>query len=268
MRKYAKELVTHLPEESMDIILRLCGELFGDATNAAGESPFIQPDFFIPAFVNQRPYLEKFIERIIARNDGTKVSRILWNTLLELYLNNLAADADQPESVGERIKNLLDNKQADYDPDHALVLCKSSGYRPGVLFLFERMCLFRELVNYHMENQDYESVLNSAKQFLPTDSDLWSTILAYFGDRPAICRSQLTDCIQHIEQRNLLQPLKVVDILASKSDVTLEQISDYLLRKVEKDSKTVDRDVQLSKKYLEEQKRLAKEIEEITKWYD
>ena len=36
---------------------------------------------------------------------------------------------------------------AHYDPDHALVLCRMHAFTPGLLFLYEQLRLFREVLH-------------------------------------------------------------------------------------------------------------------------
>ena len=33
-----------------------------------------------------------------------------------------------------------------YDPDHALMLCRMAGFKPGLIFLYESLRLFREVL--------------------------------------------------------------------------------------------------------------------------
>jgi hypothetical protein len=33
-----------------------------------------------------------------------------------------------------------------YDPDHALMLCRMAGFKPGLIFLYENLRLFREVL--------------------------------------------------------------------------------------------------------------------------
>ena len=33
-----------------------------------------------------------------------------------------------------------------YDPDHALMLCRMAGFKPGLIFLYEKLRLFREVL--------------------------------------------------------------------------------------------------------------------------
>jgi hypothetical protein len=46
-----------------------------------------KPEDFIQIYVNDRPWLAKFLEHILSSKPG-EASEIIWNTLLELYLSS------------------------------------------------------------------------------------------------------------------------------------------------------------------------------------
>ena len=55
------------------------------------------------------------------------------NTLLELYLAGTGND----DKKGKALK-LLQNPQAQYDVDHALMLARTCDFRAGILYMYER----------------------------------------------------------------------------------------------------------------------------------
>ena len=58
----------------------------------------------------------------------------------------------------EKILNLLKAPQSRYDVDHALVLCKTYRFQRGVLFLYEKLKLYHEILQHHMERGENAKV--------------------------------------------------------------------------------------------------------------
>ena len=51
----------------------------------------------------------------------------------------------------EVLEDILENPNANYDIDHALVLVEMHRYRPGQLFLFEKLHMYPMVVQHYLE---------------------------------------------------------------------------------------------------------------------
>lgn len=116
----------------------------------------------------------------------------LYHTLLELYLSDqseeydegadyedgLDGDADATEDRYEKALNLLregwaTRESPKYDSEHVLVLCRMHGFKRGLVFLYERKGLLREVLQvykknsfFHLPDHNCRSILN--KQLRPS----------------------------------------------------------------------------------------------------
>jgi len=49
--------------------------------------------------------------------------------------------------------------------NHALVLVKMYDFKEGILFLYEKSKLYREVIQHYMDNDEYASVLSYCKKY-------------------------------------------------------------------------------------------------------
>lgn len=138
---------------------------------------------------------------------------------------------------------LLVSMKSKYDVDHALVLCQTHDFKVGVLYLYEKMQLYHEIMQYYMENNEYGQIVESAKKFGKKDNYLWVEALSYFAGVEEDCQAEIREVLKNIDEENLLPPLRVVQILSQKKSCTLAVIKEYLIAKLQKENEQID-DVQ------------------------
>ncbi|KAJ3101070.1 Vacuolar protein sorting-associated protein 11 [Phlyctochytrium bullatum] len=159
--------------------------------------------------------------------------------------------------------NLLRHPRARYDLDQALVLCYSNSFREGTLYVYS------EIVRYHIEEDDYAGVVDACKRFGEIDSSLWPQALTFFAERGTglVGRSEaqanLNEILDAIERKNLMPPLKVLEILAKNSAVTIGMVRDYVVRRMEAERRIVDESRKLIEQYRSETARMRAEIDEL-----
>jgi len=68
------------------------------------------------------------------------------------------------------------------------VLVQTHNFRAGILYLYEQLGLFQEIVQYHMENNDHDGVIRACKKYGETDSNLWVQVC----DQPPLLNRNLT----------------------------------------------------------------------------
>lgn len=165
---------------------------------------------------------------------------------------------------------LLPNSQANYDPDHALVLCQSRGFSEGVLYLTEKLSLFNDLMRLQMESKNYSAVVGICLGHGKDHPALWHEALAFFAAQAEDSRAQseLHRLLQEIDKRKLMPLLQVLQILSGAgSTVTVGLVKDYILKHVRKQKEQMDEDRKLTKEYQEETKRMREEMDDLlNKW--
>jgi hypothetical protein len=141
-----------------------------------------------------------------------------------------------------------------YDQKHALVLCQAKGFEPGILYLYEKLDLKYDIIQYFMDKeaepqdhpQKFKNILDCCKTFGRNDPNMWIQVLTYFVSGPGYtCRKtpQLANeyidkVLVTIKELDVLPPLVVVQIL-SQRDIELRTIKDYLSDKLSKEQKKI-----------------------------
>lgn len=107
--------------------------------------------------------------------------KAVWNTLLELYL----ADPPRTESElkgsmmvaemnrrnkerlikKEKCLKLLNDPEVPYDTNHALVLCHMAGFDEGIVFLYERMKMYTDILRLWIGRDETAKVIECLRKY-------------------------------------------------------------------------------------------------------
>uniref|UniRef100_H2ZAB9 RING-type domain-containing protein n=1 Tax=Ciona savignyi TaxID=51511 RepID=H2ZAB9_CIOSA len=218
VKRYGKALVTHVPEETTDLLKLLCTDYQPSkptnpqlSTRSVSKSNGVD---FIHIFVNSPDMLVKFLEHLIKVQDNAPET--VYNTLLELYLQKLAnpneikmfllstnsllgftislsqhpnfSTPDSPsfthcnselESLALNLLKEISVKR--YDTDQALLLCQMNDFRPGILFLYQACKLYQQILRYHMDHEAHGLVVDTCRRYGGEDGALWQQALTYFA---------------------------------------------------------------------------------------
>jgi len=217
---------------------------------------------FIHIFVNQGQWLIKFLEHV---SENIEASPIISNNLLELYLREENDDATSKEERREKAIALLRKPEAQFDTAHALVLCQMYDFKQGQLQLFERMSLFHEIVQYHMDNNEYDNIIKACKKYAKNDANLWVKALTYFANKDPShnCKQEILEVLRNVETNNLLPPLQVIKLLSQSSPAYLGLVKSYVTKYIIKEKKEISKNVAELRKLQEEIKKNKEEIKEL-----
>ncbi|PKC62550.1 vacuolar protein sorting protein VPS11 [Rhizophagus irregularis] len=219
--------------------------------------------------------------------------KAVWNTLLELYLSEAylppvisTKDAKgrkngAPGIFGvttetERVKEklirkdkalqLLMDEDISYDANQALVLCYLAQFDEGIIYLYEKMKMYEDILRFYMAKDNTEKVIQALKKYGPQDQSLYPLTLTYFSSSPATLATSTTELLKildHIESHNLLPPLQVVQALSRNSVATLGMVKGYLGKRIELEKKEAQADMKLIQSYREETEKKRKEIDDL-----
>ena len=183
---------------------------------------------------------------------------MVYNTLLELYLTaNLKQPSamededsdselnDDYESRKEKALALLRSNKGKYDREHALVLVQTHNFREGILYLYESLELYQDILQYYMDIGDKDEVINTCKRFGKQDPNMWVQVLLYFVSlqkKDDDVTLEMQDVLKRIDEENLLPPLVVVEILSRSTETHLDTIKDYVVKRLEKDMLAIHKD--------------------------
>ncbi|RIB17075.1 hypothetical protein C2G38_2001460 [Gigaspora rosea] len=238
------------------------------------------------------------IDDVASKNDfgdyGSEVEekKAVWNTLLELYLSEayLPPVVSGKDSKGrkygapgnfsvstetERVKEkllrkdkalqLLKNQDVSYDSNQALILCDLAQFDEGIIYLYEHMEMYEEILRFYMAKDDSDRVMQTLKTYGPQDQSLYLIALAHFSSSEtlSISTSELEQILNHIDSHNLLPPLQVIQALSRNSIATLAMIKTYMGKRIESERKEAQANRKLIQNYREETEKKRKEIDEL-----
>ncbi|PHT45687.1 Vacuolar protein-sorting-associated protein 11 -like protein [Capsicum baccatum] len=154
-----------------------------------------------------------------------------------------------------------------YDVDLAVILCEMNDFKEGLLFLYEKMKLYKEVIACYMQVHDHEGLIACCKRLGDLgkggDPSLWADLLKYFGELGEDCSKEVKEILTYIERDDILPPIVVLQTLAKNPCLTLSVIKDYIARKLEHESQLIEEDRRATEKYQEESVTMRKEIQDL-----
>jgi vacuolar protein sorting-associated protein 11 len=166
----------------------------------------------------------------------------VWNTLLELYLT-LASATGAGDALRDKALRLL--RSADrvpYDPTHALILCATRGFTPGLVLLWERLGMHEDVLRFWMEQDRRnvtgagEEVMRCLAQYGAAAPQLYKLALRFFTSAPDLMArhtSDLAEVLRVIEERAIMPPLGVVQVLSRNDVASVGLVKDWLLARIQ-----------------------------------
>ncbi|KAL6960499.1 Vacuolar protein sorting-associated protein 11 [Sarracenia purpurea var. burkii] len=320
VKEYGKILIAHKPNETIEILLRLCteeGEPHKRGTsNESYPSMLPSPVDFLNVFIHHPESLMDFLEKYTNKVKDSPAQVEIHNTLLELYLSDdlnfpsislvniddnnnfrgerppVAAVMPTAKSNGKLSADHINlNKEKDhqkrlqkglqllktawpsnvehplYDVDLAIILCEMNAFKEGLLHLYEKMKLYKEVMACYMQAHDHEGLIACCKKLGDSgkggDPTLWADVLKYFGELGEDCSKEVKDVLTYIERDDILPPIIVLQTLSKNPCLTLSVIKDYIARKLEQESKLIEEDRRAIDKYQEETLAMRKEIQDL-----
>ncbi|KAK9285024.1 hypothetical protein L1049_024206 [Liquidambar formosana] len=154
-----------------------------------------------------------------------------------------------------------------YDVDLAIILCEMNAFKEGLLYLYEKMKLYKEVIACYMQAHDHEGLIACCKKLGDSgkggDPSLWVDLLKYFGELGEECSKEVKEVLTYIERDDILPPIIVLQTLSRNPCLTLSVIKDYIARKLEQESKLIEEDRRSIEKYQEETLAMRKEIQDL-----
>nr|XP_006822187.1 PREDICTED: vacuolar protein sorting-associated protein 11 homolog [Saccoglossus kowalevskii] len=273
LKKYGKILMNEVPHDTTELLKLLCTDyrpsdkpLVDPASMDGSLPPRINKahaEEFIHIFVNNSSRLTEFLEHMVKVQPSC--SSLIYNTLLELHLHDVVHEKEIQKRVDIERKtlDLLQNTEAQYDIDQALVLCQMHNFKAGMLYLYEKAKLYQQILRYHMEHDEHIHIIDCCKRFGQQDPSLWVQALSYFAGKEEDCKPQIMEVLSHIDKKNLLPPLLVIQTLAHNSTATLSVVKDYIVRRLQLENDQIAEDERLIKQYKDETQKMRSQIEEL-----
>eukprot|EP00879_Flechtneria_rotunda_P007092 GHRR01007444.1.p1 GENE.GHRR01007444.1~~GHRR01007444.1.p1 ORF type:complete len:921 (+),score=350.13 GHRR01007444.1:614-3376(+) len=245
LQRYGKLLIPAAPDDTTALLMDLCMPPPPDASASADsdDSYVASVADFAHLYTDRPTRLLYLCEYILFNSSGSPPNeQLLYHTLLELYLAEKLVDDEQeqggatqvaPQARRDKARDLLQRgwqphmAQPIYDPEHALVLCRQHNYTPGLVLLYDKKRLHKEVLAVHMAAQDYEGLIAACIQYGDAASggepQLWADALEYLCKQPGDCSEPVSQVLQHIEAKRVLPPLVVLQTLATNNQLKVSR---------------------------------------------
>ncbi|TMW62450.1 hypothetical protein Poli38472_005068 [Pythium oligandrum] len=269
LRKYGRTLVTHLPGPTTELLKRLCTGKF------VAENPKLKSDpaDFLHLFVSHREQLKEFLQYIVEVE--TVTNPLIGNTLLEMVLTDEAEGDDAKRSESEKedaVMAILDNPRVRYDEDHALIHLQMHNMKKGKRYLYNKLHMYHMLVQFHIEENDDQSILDEVRKHGEKDPNLWSLALKYFAERGPLPKGvttgeewkELKQLLVLIDTNPVIPPLQVVQVLSQSRELPVAVLKQYIVNQLLNDEKKIEEDEEKIKAFKTDTKQMKEEITQLS----
>lgn len=181
----------------------------------------------------------------------------VWNTLLELYLDEGIEGDQHTPCEHHKALRLLDSTHLPYDLTHALVLCSSHQYTPGLILLWEKMGMYEDVLRFWMEEHNSAStsrmgfaessppssqVISALRKYGPDNPHLYPLVLRFLTSTPALLtthQADLESLLEHIESEKIMSPLSVVQVLSRNEVASVGLVKGWLMRRIKEGTEEI-----------------------------
>ncbi|TFY60015.1 hypothetical protein EVJ58_g5412 [Rhodofomes roseus] len=226
------------------------------------------PQLYFAHFIDHRDHFVRFLESVALKRWGQDVDvtaasvsvevdpsadeesekrdqQAVWNTLLELYLG-------QPDGIDKALR-ILRSQDIPYDPTHALILCSTCSYAPGLVLLWERAGMHEDIVRHWIDAHHKGDATASVLRFLTSSPELLSRHT-----------EDLQGVLQVVEENNIIQPLSVVQVLSRNGVTSVGLVKEWLMSRIRQAQEEVRTDQQLIDSYRAETQAKLRQVEELS----
>ncbi len=220
----------------------------GDDDIGGGEDTL---DAVYPVYLRHSGYLLDLLAEIATDDCPTSV----WDTLFELRLARWTELTSEVAAMGEegllhpKSKELtaltqtilapLNDPRGTAGPDlqHALTLCHVHNFPKGQLAIYRRLGRWGAVARHHLEAGDVAAAVKEVRGFIdkvsPTEArSIVAATLPHLA-APGVAPGLLDDLLRFVDERQVMTPLQLIDVLASTDSCTLGQVGGFLREKVQ-----------------------------------
>ncbi|KAI0263429.1 hypothetical protein BC834DRAFT_971409 [Gloeopeniophorella convolvens] len=258
------------------------------------------PRLYFANFVGHREHLVVFLEAVALRRWGqsldeptdtpsptastddadadaseTADQQAVWNTLLELYLSlaDAAQNATHADALRDKALRLLRATHLPADPTHALILCAARAFTPGLVLLWARLGMHEDVLRFWLA-QDAAGVPGAGAEAMrvlaahgSAAPGLYRLALRFFTSAPELAArhaEDLGEVLRVIDERALMPPLAVVQVLGRNDVASIGLVKDWLLARIRAAREEVHTDEQLTASYRLETAAKLKQVAELS----
>ena len=232
---------------------------------------YLSPRIYFAHFVDHMDHFVRFLETVALRRWNQTVDEgsaslqtvsepaadehadkrdqiAVWNTLLELYLTLPTPSADNVDTsrekavLREKALRVLKSESIPYDPTHALILCSSRSFTPGLVHLWEKMGMHEDVLRFWMDRDKEGTTPDASRQVVEhlklygdTRPHLYPLVLRFLTSTPELLSRHTADVaeiLDHIDKENILPPLGVIQVLSRNNVASVGLVKEWLMTRI------------------------------------
>ena len=225
------------------------------------------PRLYFAHFVDHPTLFVRFLEAVALRRWGQSVDELsgtatsgqqetseddkseqtaVWNTLLELYLSlfvNKNVEEEDASGLHDKVTRLLQNEHLPYDPSHALIVCSTRAFTPGLVLLWEKMGMYEDVLRFWMDKEKEGSDPEASTQVIrhlniygPTHPHLYPLVLRFLTSSSGLLSRHTPDLalvLEHIDSENIMPPLGIVQVLSRNGVASVGLVKQWLMARIQ-----------------------------------
>ncbi|KAI0075983.1 hypothetical protein K474DRAFT_1663639 [Panus rudis PR-1116 ss-1] len=200
----------------------------------------------------------------------------VWNTLLELYLSYsvTSPSEDERRAYIDKALKLLKSDHVPYDPTHALILCSSQNFTPGLILLWERLGMFEDVVRFWIDKEREgdgpeasTEVIRCLDRYGANHPYLYPLVLRFLTSTPELLSRHVDDVtrmLEHIDAEKIMPPLSVVQVLSRNSVASVGLVKQWLVTRIREARDEIETDQKLTESYRSETQSKLRQVEELS----
>jgi len=181
----------------------------------------------------------------------------VWNTLLELYLSAPTKPERDEKITKAKALKLLQCDKIPYDVNHALIVCSTCQFTPGLVLLWEKLGMHEDVLRFWMDREkssessgDDDGANEASKQVVhyldlygPGHRHLYPLTLRFLTLSEAILGRHSKDVarvIEYVDGEKIMPPLAILQLLSRNGIASVGLVKGWLVRKIEEARDDID----------------------------
>ena len=174
----------------------------------------------------------------------------VWNTLLELYLSTPTKPEGDEKITRAKALKLLHSDKIPYDINHALIVCSTCQFTPGLALLWEKLGMHEDVLRFWMDkekssgssgddngaNEASKQVVHYLDLYGPGHTHLYPLALRFLTSSEALLGRHSKDVarvIEYVDEEKIMPPLAILQLLSRNGIASVGLVKGWLVRKIE-----------------------------------
>jgi hypothetical protein len=181
----------------------------------------------------------------------------VWNTLLELYLSTPTKSEEEDKGMKAKALRLLQSDKLPYDINHALIVCSTCQFTPGLVLLWEKLGMHEDVLRFWMDKEQTsdscgdedgaseasEQVVHYLDLYGPKHRHLYPLVLRFLTSSEVILSRHSADVervIDYVDEEKIMPSLAILQLLSRNGIASVGLVKGWLVRKIGETRENID----------------------------